>query len=419
MKDAYSFDADSEGADVSYQKMFDAYMRIFSRCGLAFRAVEADTGNIGGSSSHEFMVMADSGEDALVFCSACSYAANLEKAEVRRTPNGEEHVGSLALEKIYTPDVRSIEEVCSFLQVSPEQVVKTLIFQADQKPVAVLVRGDDEINEAKLRSYLKADSVELATDDIVLEVTGAPKGFAGAVGAHARIIADFSLLQMHDFVMGANEENYHLRNVNAGRDFKVQEYADIRFIRQTDSCPRCAAPIKFARGIEVGHVFKLGTKYSKAMRATYLDRSGQEKFMIMGCYGIGIGRTAAASIEQNHDENGIVWPLPIAPFHVIITPVNVNDDNLARAASDLYNILIEKGVDALLDDRDERAGVKFNDADLIGIPIRVTIGPKRLAEGKVELKIRKTGEVRVLPIEEARDFILESVQKETGRKCNG
>lgn len=418
MKDAYSFDADMEGADVSYRKMFDAYMRIFSRCGLVFRAVEADTGNIGGSSSHEFMVMADSGEDAVIFCTSCDYAANLEKAEVAAEPKEKEKPELQALEHIHTPNVRTIEEVCAFLNVTPDRVVKTLIFQADQNVVAVLVRGDDEVNEAKLRNYLKADNLELAMDDVVLETTGSPKGFAGAIGIKARVIADNALMNMTNVVMGANREDYHVRNANAGRDFKIDAYADLRFIKESDSCPRCGSAIKFARGIEVGHVFKLGTKYSKAMKAVYLDSNGREQFMIMGCYGIGIGRTVAAGIEQNHDEKGIIWPMPLAPFQVIITPVNINDEKSAEAAEDLYRDLTGKGIEVLLDDRDERAGVKFNDADLIGIPLRVTIGPKRLAEGKVELKIRKSGEVKIMDLDEVRRFIVEAVKREVGNLCS-
>lgn len=418
MKDAYSFDVDMEGADVRYRKMFDAYMRIFSRCGLMFRAVEADTGNIGGSSSHEFMVMADSGEDAVIFCTSCDYAANLEKAEISAGTQKKDKPEMLTLTEVHTPDVRTIEEVCAFLNVTPGQVVKTLIFQADQNVVAVLVKGDDEVNEAKLRSYLKADNLELAMDDVVLKTTGSPKGFAGAIGIKARVIADNALLDMHNVVMGANKKDYHVRNANAGRDFKIDAYADLRFIKESDRCPRCGSPIRFARGIEVGHVFKLGTKYSKAMKAVYLDRNGREQFVIMGCYGIGIGRTVAAGIEQNHDENGIVWPMPIAPFQVIITPVNVNDEKLSKAAEDLYGDLTEKGIEVLLDDRDERAGVKFNDADLIGIPLRVTIGPKRLAEGKVELKIRKSGEIKIMDFEEVRGFILETVEREVGILCS-
>ena len=419
MKDAYSFDADMQGADISYQKMYEAYMRIFARCGLNFRAVEADTGNIGGSSSHEFMVMADSGEDAVAFCTSCDYAANLEKAEIvlSKTTTEKEASSLLPLSEIHTPNVRSIQEVCSFLNATPDLVIKTMIYQADQNVVAVLVKGEHEINEAKLKNYLKADNLELATDDVILKATGAPKGFAGPIGIKVRTIADQSLAGMANVIVGANKEDYHVMNANCGRDFQVSDYADLRFITEADVCPRCQSEIKFARGIEVGHVFKLGTKYSKAMHAVYLDKSGQEQLMIMGCYGIGIGRTVAAGIEQNYDENGIVWPMPIAPYHVIITPVNIADEKQAAAARDLYEKLQAQGIEVLFDDRDERAGVKFNDADLIGIPIRVTIGPKRLAEGKVEIKLRRGGEVKIMDFEETPNFITSTVQQETGCRC--
>jgi prolyl-tRNA synthetase len=406
MKDAYSFDVDQEGADISYKKMYDAYHAIFRRCGLRFRAVEADTGSIGGSSSHEFMVMADTGEDAVVFCNRCDYAANLEKAEIAKPEKlAVDEKTFLPLKEVHTPNVRTIEEVCAFLGVTPQSVVKTLIFSADGKPVAVLIRGDEEVNEIKVKNLLKCNELEMAMDDMIMAAAKAPRGFVGAVGIKAKVLADYSLLNMVNCVMGANKEDYHVKNVNIGRDFKVDVFADLRVARESDPCPRCQGELRFARGIEVGHVFKLGTKYSEAMKAVYLDKNGQEQTMIMGCYGIGVGRTVAASIEQNNDENGIIWPVPIAPFHVIITPVNVNEPRLAEVAGKLYESLAEKGVDVLFDDRDERAGVKFNDADLIGIPLRVTVGPKRLAEGKVEVKIRKTGEVKALSLDEAETFI--------------
>ena len=407
MKDAYSFDVDQAGVDISYKKMFDAYTKIFQRCGLRFRAVEADTGSIGGSFSHEFMVMADTGEDALVFCGTCNYAANLEKAEIampeRRQVSEKEFQ---PLENVHTPDMKSIEEVTSFLNVLPKDVVKTMIYNADGVPVAVLVSGDADVNEIKVKNYLNCDILEMADDTMIYEVTGAPRGFAGAVGIKARIIADYSLVNMINFVMGANKEDYHVKNVNIGRDVSVDSFADLRIAKDTDVCPRCSRDLRFARGIEVGHVFKLGTKYSKAMKATYLDKNGKEQYMVMGCYGIGIGRTVAASIEQNHDAHGIIWPMTIAPYQVIITPVNVNDESIRNISENLYETLLEKGVDVIIDDRDERAGVKFNDADLIGIPLRVTIGKKALSEGKIEVKIRKSGEVKTLETDEAVDFII-------------
>jgi prolyl-tRNA synthetase len=401
MKDAYSFDADEAGAEVSYGKMFDAYMRIFARCGLKFRAVEADSGSIGGSFSHEFMVMADSGEDGIVFCSACDYAANLEKAQVPKPEEAApDAAGFLPVSEVHTPAVRTIEEVCAFLRVKPQDVVKTLIFNADGNPVAVLVAGTDDVNEIKVKNYLKCDELDLADDAMIYAATGSPRGFAGAVGIKTRIIADYGLLNMTNCVMGANREDYHLKNVNIDRDFRIDAFADLRIVREGDACPRCGGALKFARGIEVGHVFKLGTKYSKALKAVYLDQNGQEKTMIMGCYGIGVGRTVAAAIEQNNDKDGIIWPMPIAPYQVIITPVNMNEAPLAEAAEKVYQSLLGRGVDVILDDRDERAGVKFKDADLIGIPLRVTIGPKRLAEGKVELVFRKTKEMKAVALED-------------------
>ena len=413
MKDAYSFDTDGEGADVSYRKMFDAYSRIFSRCGLKFRPVEADTGSIGGSFSHEFLVTAESGEDGMVYCSRCEYAANLEKAEVPRPePKPADEKNFRPLEEVHTPDVRTIDEVCAFLDVTPRDVVKTLIFSADGQAVAILIRGDEEVNEIKVKNYLGCDELELAMDDMILAVTNSPRGFAGAIGIRCRILADYSLINMANFVMGANREDYHVKNVNFGRDFQVNDFVDLRAVKEDDHCPRCLSPIRFARGIEVGHVFKLGTKYSKAMNARYLDRNGQEQTMVMGCYGIGIGRTVAACIEQNNDEKGIVWPMALAPYQVIVTPVNVRVESIAGAAESLYRKLWDQGVEALLDDRDERAGVKFMDADLIGVPLRVTIGPKKLAENKVEIKFRRSGEVRDLDLADADAAILRFIQEE-------
>lgn len=414
MKDAYSFDADEAGAEVSYRRMFEAYRRIFTRCGLNFRPVEADSGAIGGSYSHEFMVIADSGEDAIAFCGACDYAANLEKAEAAKPPERKEADPPLTVEEIHTPGVKTIEEVCAFLGAKPEEVVKTLIFSADGSAVAVLIRGDHEVNEVKVKNRLGCDSLELAPDDLILAVTGSPRGFAGAVGIKARIIADYSLLGMTRCVMGANREDYHLRHVHPGRDFQVEAYADLRVIRETDPCPRCGDKIRFARGIEVGHVFKLGTKYSKAMKAVYLDATGRERTMVMGCYGIGVGRTIAAAIEQNHDADGIIWPLALAPYQAIVTPVNVNEKGLLEAATRIYGALRERGIDVILDDRDERAGVKFKDADLLGIPFRITVGPKKLAEGKVEIRSRLTKEVVETPIDEAEAFILSKIGDRVG-----
>ncbi len=402
MKDAYSFDVDSAAADISYDKMYQAYRRIFERCGLNFRAVEADTGSIGGSSSHEFMVLADSGEDAIVSCSACQYAANVEKAEARPFA-APEHAEPRPLERVATPGKRTIEEVSDFLGIHAATMVKTLILLADNEPVVALLRGDHDLNEIKLKNLIGCETLEMAGDEVVERVTGAPTGFAGPVGLKARMVADLAVKGMRNFVTGGNEQDLHLKNVNLERDCTIANFADIRNVVHGDSCPRCeGGELEMWRGIEVGHVFKLGTKYSKALSATYLDASGKEQIIFMGCYGIGIGRTVAACVEQNHDENGIVFPIPIAPFHCIVSTINYSKEDVVREASEaIYRELGESGVDVLLDDRDERPGVKFKDADLIGIPLRIVVGSKNLAEGKVELKDRKTGEVLLLTIAEA------------------
>jgi prolyl-tRNA synthetase len=402
MKDAYSFDVDSEAADISYERMYQAYRRIFERCGLRFRAVEADTGSIGGSSSHEFMVLAESGEDAIASCNCCHYAANVEKAEARPF-EAPEHAEPRPLEKVATPEKRSIEEVSAFLGVSASTMIKTLVLLADEEPVVALLRGDHDLNEIKLKNLLSATNIEMAPDEVVERVTGAPAGFAGPVGLKARIVADLAVQGMRNGVTGANEKDMHLKNVNLERDFRVERFADIRNVVHGDSCPRCGeGELEMWRGIEVGHVFKLGIKYSEALKATYLDAEGKERIIFMGCYGIGVSRTVAACIEQNNDENGIIFPIPIAPFHCIISAVNYTKEDAVREACDrIYAELTAAGVEVLLDDRDERPGVKFKDADLIGIPLRIVVGSKNLAEGKVELKERRSGEMELLPMTEA------------------
>ncbi|NCO53228.1 MAG: proline--tRNA ligase, partial [Deltaproteobacteria bacterium] len=373
MKDAYSFDLDDAGADAAYQKMYQAYRRIFQRCGLKFRAVEADSGAIGGNFSHEFMVLAESGEDGIVSCNHCEYAANVEKAEIRYSDQSLPS-GTKNLEKVATPGQKTIAEVAAFLNIAPNQLVKTLIVQtSNDELVAVLLRGDRELNQIKLLNLLGCDWVVMAEEAEVVKATGAPTGFAGPVGLPLRILADNEVRQLRDFVVGANEKDQHYLGANLERDFKVDGFADLRQAVGGDPCPRCAGQLESWRGIEVGHVFKLGTKYSEAMNATVLDDQGQARTLIMGCYGIGIGRTVAASIEQNHDENGVIWPMPIAPFQVLVVILNPNDDALRLAAEKLYAELLELGVEVLLDDRDERPGAKFKDADLIGIPLRVTV----------------------------------------------
>lgn len=410
MKDAYSFDVDDTGADAAYESMYQAYRRIFARCGLKFRAVEADTGNIGGSSSHEFMVLAESGEDAIVSCDSCEYAANVEKAELRG-PQEPAAAAAQKLEKVLTPARKTVEEVVAFLKATPQKLVKTLIVQSDQgETLAVLLRGDRELNDIKLCRLLGCAWVELAAEDVVLKATGAPSGFAGPVGLKLRVIADLEVRAMTDFIAGANEKDAHYIGVNLGRDCQVETFADLRKAVAGDACPRCAGMLEVWRGIEVGHVFKLGTKYSQRLGAVVLDDQGRERVLVMGCYGIGIGRTLASAIEQNHDENGIIWPLPLAPFEALVVMLNPNDAEVKTAAEKLYADLLAEGVEVLLDDRDERPGAKFKDADLLGIPLRLTVGARGLKEGQVELKLRAGGDVTMLPTETAAAEIAQRVR---------
>ncbi|MHB8123680.1 MAG: proline--tRNA ligase [Desulfuromonadaceae bacterium] len=403
MKDAYSFDVDSAAADLSYEKMYNAYMRIFERCGLNFRAVEADTGSIGGSSSHEFMVLADSGEDAIVSCDACRYAANIEKAESPLYSVVSDTTTEV-LQKVSTPEMKTIADVAAFLNVTADKTIKTLVYASDSGELAMaLLRGDHELNELKLKNYLGWDEILMASEEQILACTGSPVGFLGPIGLKQEIpvIADRVVQGMTNVVMGANEVDLHYINANRGRDFEVSGFVDIRTVEAGDACPRCeSGKLEMWRGIEVGHVFKLGTKYSKALNATYLDANGREQIIFMGCYGIGIGRTVAAAIEQNHDENGIIFPIPIAPFHCSVVAVNTKDAGVMAAAEEIYFCLEKLGVEVLFDDRDERPGVKFKDNDLIGIPLRIVVGSKGLAEGKVEVKVRSTGEILSLSLDE-------------------
>ena len=412
MKDAYSFDVDEEGANLSYEAMHEAYTRIFKRCGLEFRAVEADTGTIGGSYSHEFMVLAETGEDQIINCTECDYAANLERAEVKpsRSPSEPEVKELNPIAEVDTPGVKTVEDVTAFLSILPSQLIKSLIFVVDGQETAVLVRGDHELNEVKLKGLLGAQTVELAPERVVEEITGAPMGFAGPVGLNIKIVADNALKGMSNFVTGGNRKDLHLRNVNMKRDFEVDLFGDLRVITPRDSCPRCGRKIEFGRGIEVGHIFKLGTKYSEALKAVFLNRHGKETPIIMGCYGIGVGRTVAAAIEQNHDKNGIIFPAPIAPFEVIILPLQMHNTEVVETAEKIYTELSDIKVDTLLDDRDERAGVKFNDADLLGIPIRITVGVKGIKDGQVEIKLRSETESFLTPINNAASSIKEKVE---------
>ncbi len=415
MKDAYSFDVDEKGENESYQKMIEAYSRIFSRCGLKFKIVEAESGLIGGTYSHEFMVLAATGEETIVSCTRCSYAANIEKAEFQRSQSGSRNRNSTLfqpLEKVYTPKKRTVEEVTQFLKVSPKDLVKTLIFETEKGPIAALVRGDHEISEKKLKGILEVEHLQLASEKTVEEITHAPKGFAGPLGISIPILADLDIERMVNFVTGANEVDYHMIHVNLDRDFQISKFADLRKFAPGDLCPLCKGETRLDKGIEVGHTFKLGTKYSKVMGATFLDPHGQEREMVMGCYGIGIGRTVAAAIEQYYDEKGIVFPMPIAPFQVLLLPVNLKIDLIRETAEELYQTLSQEGIEILYDDREETPGVKFNDADLIGIPLRITLGEKNLKKGLVEIKKRRTGEILLIKKDETVSKIKEMIDHE-------
>ena len=399
MKDAYSFDADDEGLNRSYQDMYDAYSRIFTRCGLKFTAVEADTGAIGGDVSHEFMVWADTGEDVIVRCNQCGYAANLEKAVFQPSKEwGDE--SEKPLEKVHTPAMGTVEEVTGFLGVPPSRLVKTLLYQTEKECVALMIPGDREVNETKVLRLLGAEELQLLDLARVEEITGAPVGFAGPIGLKGvKLVADRTIKEMRNVVVGANEKDYHFVNANPGRDFSWDVMGDIVKAKPGDRCYQCGAALEFSKGIEVGHIFKLGTKYSEAMDAGFLDEKGQRRPFVMGCYGIGVTRVAAAAIEQSHDDNGIIWPISIAPYECYLLPTNMARRDIKESAERIYRGLLDKGVEVLFDDRDERAGVKFNDADLIGLPIRVTLGERGIKKGVCEVKLRREESVREIPVE--------------------
>jgi prolyl-tRNA synthetase len=406
MKDAYSFHASQESLDETYEKMMEAYSNVFRRCGLNFRAVLADSGAMGGKDTHEFMVLSEIGEDTIAYSDESDFAANIEMAPVVVTyeKSTEE---PLALEKIATPNQKSIEEVSTYLGLAPEKCIKTLLFKVDDQYVVALVRGDHEVNDVKLKNVLDATVVELATPEETKEVLGCSIGSLGPIGVNGvKIIADHAVEYIVNGVCGANEEGYHYKNVQPSRDFTVDQYVDLRFIQEGDPSPDGKGTIRFAKGIEVGHVFKLGTRYSEAMNATFLDENGKAQPMIMGCYGIGVSRTLAAVCEQFNDEHGLVWPASLAPFDVHLIPVNMKDDAQRMLAEELYEQMKEYRLDVLMDDRAERPGVKFADADLIGLPVRVTVG-KKASEGMVEVKIRRTGEVIEVAIEEVVQKVLE------------
>ena len=402
MKDAYSFDTNPAGLDKVYEAMRTAYCRVFEDCQLEYSMVEAESGPIGGSDSHEFMVLADTGEDAVVSCPECDYAANVEKAEAGR-------LAALAsqdpgeLKEVVTPGATTVAGVTEFLGVTADQLVKTMIYDTENGPVASLIRGDREINEFKLAAHLGVEHLKMAGDELVTGITGAPVGFAGPVGLpeDLRLLGDHSVQGLTNFVCGANKGDAHLTGVNWGRDVDLSEFADLLLVGEGDPCPRCDGTLVVYRGIEVGHIFKLGTKYSISMGCTFLDENGESHPMVMGCYGLGIGRTVAAAVEQNHDADGIVWPRPLAPFEVLLISLSLRDPEVVKTAEKLYAHLEEQGVEVLYDDRDERPGVKFKDADLIGFPVRIVVGSKSLAEGNVELSLRKDKEKQLVPAGQA------------------
>ena len=403
MKDAYSFDADQEGLDKSYDDMFDAYTRIFARCELDNSPVQADSGAMGGSASAEFMVKSEVGEDEIVFCSGCDYAANIEKATSVNHEASTEEMKEMS--EIETPNVHTIEELQEFFKMDAGQFAKTLIYYADGKTVAVVVRGDRDVNETKVANAIGgAVEFELASEDTIKAVTGAEVGFAGPIGIKADyLFIDQEVVDQRNVIVGANKTGYHIQNANFGRDFEGQ-VGDFRNVQEGDKCPKCGQPLEIMRGVEVGHIFKLGTKYSESMGATFLDQNGKSQPIIMGCYGIGVERTVAAVIEQHHDENGIIWPLALAPYHVVVVPVNVKKEEHLENAEKIYNELQVAGVEVLLDDRNERAGFKFKDSDLLGIPMRITVG-KDIVDGKVEFKLRKEADKEIISVDEVLDRV--------------
>lgn len=420
MKDAYSFDKDQEGLDKSYDDMYDAYTRIFTRCGLTFRPVEADSGAIGGNASHEFTALSEVGESDIAYCESCSMAANVEKAACRDAEPSPESEAMLELQEVHTPGTKTIEEVAGFLNIDKTKTIKALLFEKydeDGKAdgyVAAFVRGDRDLNMIKLVNALNIPEHAIAfADESKLEAAiGAVGGFTGPIGLHdCTVVVDSELVGLKNLCAGACKLDHHILNVNYGRDYEGDIVTDLKVLKEGDPCPVCGAPIKHTRGIEVGQVFKLGTKYSKAMNATYKDENQQDHPLVMGCYGIGVSRTLAAVIEQHHDEDGIIWPVSVAPYHAIVTLVKPKDEEQAKVAEEIYQSLLTAGVEAVIDDRDERPGVKFKDADLLGFPIRITVG-KRAGEGIVEYKLRRDSDKIEISVAEAIENAIKLVNEE-------
>lgn len=409
MKDAYSFDLDEKGLDESYKKMYDAYNRIFKRLGLDFTIVDADSGAMGGSGSQEFMVKSPVGEDGIAYCDECGYAANYEKCECIPQPV-EQPEGEAALEKIETPNAHTIEELVNSLGMAAYNFAKTIIYKADDKYIAAMVRGDRDVNEVKLKNLVGCtDDLELAEPAVVRDITHAQVGFAGPIGLDIPVYVDKEVAMMKNFIVGANETDMHYKNVNIGRDFNPDTVADIRVVVTGDKCPKCGGSIKSEQGIEVGHIFKLGTKYSDALGLKYLDESGKQKTVIMGCYGIGVTRCLAAAVEQLHDDNGIIWPVSIAPYHAIVVPANYKSEEQMAEAERIYAALNDAGIETLLDDRSERAGVKFKDADLIGIPVRIVVG-KKIGDGIVEYKERTMEKAEEIAADDAVEKVVSFIK---------
>ena len=411
MKDAYSFDADIDQLNKSYDAMYEAYCRIYDRCGLPYVIVEAESGPIGGDSSHEFMVPAATGEDSVIQCKSCGYAANVERAEIGAAPPlAAPDPAAPAMEKVPTPNRKTIQEVCDFLHVPESHSAKLLVFLADGKPVAALIRGDNEANVAKVRRAFEAASLETADPATILKATGAPMGFLGPVEIKIPMIVDSAVAAMANVVVGGNEVDLHLKGVVPGRDFSLEHVADLRNAGEGDPCPKCGQMLSITQGIEIGHVFKLGTKYSKAMRANYLDEKGTEVPIIMGCYGIGVSRLLAASVEASNDANGILWPLSIAPYDVVVAPLQVQNAAVMETAEALVKQFEAAGLDVIFDDRDHRPGVKFKDADLVGIPLRVVFGERGLKEGTIEVKWRNAASAHHVAVATAGEAILAEIE---------